>query len=149
MSKRFLTEDEIDAKINGGGPVRNRQSSIMVAGFIQKTGSSSISVPDGFHYNTDYVESISYQSANKGIALNIRYKTEALARRYCRMLQLTPTIQQGDITSENYLSCTYYNIRSGQTCSYVIYMYDTNNGANFREEPFGCSIFVPNVEAEY
>ena len=65
------------------------------------------------------------------------------------MLQLTPTIQQGDITSENYLSCTYYNIRSGQTCSYVIYMYDTNNGANFREEPFGCSIFVPNVEAEY
>ena len=121
----------------------------MVAGFIQKTSSSSISVPDGFHYNTDYVESISYQSANKGIALNIRYKTEALARKYCRMLQLTPTIQQGDITSENYLSCTYYNNRSGRTCSYVIYMYDTNNGANFREDPFGCSIFVPNVEVEY
>lgn len=136
-------------KVLTTGNTTKKQSSMMVAGFLQNSGTTAVIAPDGFHYNTDYVQSISYYKENGGIGLSITYKTVTLASKYCRMLMLTPTIQQGDVTSENYLACTYYNRRESNKCIYVLFMYDTNNGANLKESPFGLSVFVPNAENEY
>lgn len=130
-------------------PSRSRQSSMIACGYLQMNGTTAVSYPDGLHYNQDYVSAVSVWKTNKGIGLTVNFKTYALMSKYKRLIQVTPHNNGNDVTNENYLSCCVGTSQTGNNATFYIYVFDTNNGANFKEGGYGASFFIPNVEQEY
>lgn len=112
-------------------------------------GTTSVTTPDGLHYNQDYVSAVSVWKTNKGIGLTVNFKTYALLQKYKRLIQVTPHNNGKDLTDENYLSCVVGTAQTGNNATFYIYVFDINNGANFKEDGYGVSFFIPNVEQEY
>lgn len=130
-------------------PSRNKQSSIIASGYLHMVGTTSITAPDGLHYNTEYVSGINAWKIQSGIGLTVNFRTSALLNKYKRMIIVTPQHNDLDITQENYLSCTVGTAQAGNNASFYIYVFDTNNGSNLKESGYGASFLIPNVELEY
>lgn len=138
MSTNYLNEDKIIALL--------KKTQAMVAG----TANVSSGTLQTIFYNHEYINSVTASiisnSNDKGIRITVEYKNSTLASRYKNLLCITPFLSENvNVSDENYLSTTFKSAISESTVvSYYIYIYDTNNGANLKQNNY-ISFLIPNI----
>lgn len=138
MSTNYLNEDKIIALL--------KKTQVMVAG----TAYVSNGTLQTIFYNREYINSVTAStisnSNNEGMRITVRYKNSTLASRYKNLLCITPFLSENvNVSDENYLSTTFKSEISGSiVVSYYIYIYDTNNGANLKQDNY-INFLIPNI----
>lgn len=139
MSTDYLNENEIIALL--------KKTQVMVAGTANFSNGKMQTIFYNHEYINNVTSSIISNSNDKGIRITVGYKNSTLAFRYKNLLCITPFLSENvNVSDENYLSTTFKSAISGSTVvSYYIYIYDTDNGTNLKQDNY-ISFLIPNIE---